>query len=317
MIKRVGVFITAGAVLLGASACGDATVSYMSIATAGTGGIYYPLGGALANMLSAADSGRRYTAEVTAGSVENVNRLRNGDVDIAMSIGTTIYEAYNGGTDFPEAHTALRVIAPLYPNVTNVLVRRSDVHGSVAALKGTRLSVGAPGSGTEQLARQLLDAYGLAIEDVQVQYLSFSESASALRDGAIDAAIISSGFPAPAVLEATTLGSAQLLPIDGDAAQKLVSGYPYYVASHIPAGSYKGVESDIPTVAVMNWIIASESLSDDVVTLILNTLRDQKDRLVQVHETARQLDLSLMRQSPIPLHPAAQRWLDAQPSIPR
>jgi TRAP transporter TAXI family solute receptor len=284
---------------------------FMSIATAGTGGIYYPLGGALANLLSNADSGRRYTAEVTAGSVENVNRLRSGEVDVAMAIGTTIYEAYNGGTGFAEPHTRLRVVAPLYPNVTNVLVRRSGTSRSAGDFRGLRVSVGAPGSGTEQLAMQVLDAYGLQSGDVQVQYLSFAESSSALQDGAIDAAIISAGYPAPAVLEATTMRAARLLPIEGDAAQKMLTGYPYYIMSEIPAGAYPGVDASVKTVAVMNWVIANESLDEGVVMLILNTLRDQREKFIQVNDIAKQIDLQTLRSAPIPLHPAAQRWLDA------
>lgn len=297
-----------------AAACGDAGggARYLSIGTGGTGGIYYPLGGALANLLSVADPSRRYTAEVTGGAVENVNRIRNGQMDLALAIGTTVYEAHTGGLDFPEPHAWLRVVAPLYPNLTHVLVRAGAPVRSVADFRGRRVSVGSPGSGTEQVARHVLAAYGLGTGDVAQQYLSFSESSAALRDGAIDAAILSVGYPASSVLEATTTGDVRLLAIDGEAAGSLVEDSPYYLPAAIPAGAYPRVDADIPTVAVMNWIVANESLDDAVVTLILDILRDQRDRIVQVADIARQIDLDALARAPIPLHPAAQRWRDSR-----
>ncbi|MBI4538608.1 MAG: TAXI family TRAP transporter solute-binding subunit [Gemmatimonadetes bacterium] len=314
-------WVSGSALLLLATAvggCGDTGGAgdprYLSIGTGGTGGVYYPLGGALASMLSVADPSRQYTAEVTGGAVENVNRLRSGEMDIALAISTTLYEAYTGGADFPTPHTQLRIVAPLYPNLTHVVVRRGSTLRSVAELRGLRVSVGSPGSGTEQLARHVLEAYGLAPEDVEPQYLSFTESAAALSDGAIDAAIISVGYPASAVLEATTTGGARLLAVDGDGARTLMGRYPYYTPATIPKGAYPGVDADVITFAVMNWVVANESLDDAIATLVLDVLRDQRDRLVQVAEIARQIDLEALRYAPIPLHPAAQRWLDSPKS---
>lgn len=169
------------------------------------------------------DSLRTYTAEVTGGSVENIQRLMNGEMDLAFAIGTTVYEAYNGGQDFATPQQSLRIVAPLYPNLTHVLVRENAGLQSIADLRGKRVSVGAAGSGTEQLARHVLEAYGLGYEQVDEQFLSFTESAAALADGAIDGAIISVGIPASAVLEAMTTGRVRLLPIEGEAARTLMS----------------------------------------------------------------------------------------------
>ncbi len=293
--------------LPGCSADRAGAARFISIGTGGTGGIYYPLGGALASLLSAADPGRRYTAEVTGASVENVNRLRNGQIGIGMAIGTTVHEAYHGGTDFPDPHTELRILAPLYPNYTHVLVRRGVDSRSIAELKGRRVSVGPAGGGTEQLARQLLEAHGLSAGDVDARYLSFSESSAALRDGSIDAAVISVGYPAAAVLEAATQGSARLLPIDGAGAEALLRAHPYYRRGTIPAGAYPGVDTDVPTVTVMNWVIANASLPDDVADHLLDILEHRRDELIRVHDIARQIDLSAIDGAPIPLHPAIER----------
>ncbi|MCI0434152.1 MAG: TAXI family TRAP transporter solute-binding subunit [Gemmatimonadetes bacterium] len=301
--------LLAGAVL---SACaeGGASRRFLSIGTAGTGGLYYPIGGALASRLSVRDSTRTFTAEVTGGSVENIQRLMNGEMDIAFAIATTVYEAYNGGQDFATPQQMLRILAPLYANLTHVLVRQRDDIRTIADLRGRRVSVGAAGSGTEQLSRHVLEAYGLGYDQVDEQFLSFTESAAALADGAIDGAIISVGIPASAVLEATTTGRVRLLPIEGDAASTLTSSYPYYSAASIPAGSYPGQDRNLATVSVMNWIIARDDLEDDVVESILEILATERDALQQAIDIAGQIRLTNLYSAPIPLHDAARAWLE-------
>ena len=305
--------LSASAILLFAAVQGcDGTSGggrqFLSIGTAGTGGIYYPIGGALASRLSLRDSLRQYTAEVTGGSVENVNRLREGQIDMGFSLAVTVYEAYHGGEDYEAPFETLRVVAPLYANLVHVLVPRGSRVTSLGELAGARISVGAAGSGTEQVARQILEAYGLSYDQVEARYLSFSESAASLRDGAIDAAIISVGYPAAAVLEATTTGGARLIPVDPERIDELRSIYPYYSHGVIPEGSYPGVTTDVPTVAMMNWIVAREDLDEDVVVNLLRIFQEDRASLAQVHEMAGQIDLALLDEAPIPLHPGVERW---------
>lgn len=292
------------------TACGtEGRVEFLSLGTAGTGGIYYPLGGAIASRLSIADSTRQYTAEVSGGSVENVNRLGAGQIDLAMAIAMTVYQAQRGQGDFKTAIPGLRAVAPLYPNVTHILVpARSDAL-SVADFAGYRVSVGSAGSGTEQLSRHVLAAHGLTYDDIEPRFLSFAESSSALRDGAIDAAIISVGYPAAAVLEASTTGRMRLLRIEDDVLQQMLAEHPYYSAGEIPAGAYPGVEEAITTLAVLNWVVAMESLDGDVVTTLLNIMQDDRVSLEQVHDMAKQIDLGRLSSPPVPLHPAAEQWL--------
>lgn len=299
--------------VLGGTGCGgdaEAPTTFMSLGTAGTGGIYYPLGGALAGALSARDSSRRYTAEVTGGSVENVNRLREGQIDLGMAVGVSVYQAYHGQGDYADAAVEeLRILAPLYPNRTHVLVPRGSRARSLADLRGGRVSVGSAGSGTEQLSRQLLAAYDLTYEDVDPRFLTFTESSAALRDGAIDAAILSVGYPAAAVLEATSTGGARLLPVDEEHARTLIERHPYYLRGVIPRDAYPGVEEDIPTVNLMNWVVGREDLAPGVVEDLLEIVSEGRGELVRVHEMARQIDLSTLERAPIPLHPATERWL--------
>lgn len=301
------------ALLLSVVGCGDGAGSgrsFLSIGTAGTGGIYYPLGGAIASRLSIGDPDRQYTAEVTGGSVENVNRVAQGAMDIGFSMATTVYEAFHGGVGFDVPLASLRVIAPLYANVVHVVVPDNSTATSLADFRGRRVSVGSPGSGTEQLAKQLLLAYGIEYEDADVRYLSFRESVNALRDGAIDGAIISVGYPASSVLEVMTTGVARLLPVDSAHMAIMSETYPYYAAGMIPQGTYPRMDSEVRTVAVMNWLVASESLDGVVVNRLLNVLRDDRDDLIRVNAMAEQIDLSVLRQAPIPLHASAQEWLE-------
>lgn len=288
---------------------GGGRKEFLSLGTAGTGGIYYPLGGAITSMLSVEDSLRQFTAEVTGGSVENVNRLREGQIDLAFALAVSVHEAYLGGADYSGPFSDLRILAPLYPNMVHILVPRGSDATSLGDLVGGRISVGAAGSGTEEVARQLLAVYGLDYENVDARFLTFSESSASLRDGAIDAAIISVGFPAAAVLEATTTGGARLLAMEPERIEGLEEAYPYYSPGVIPAGAYAGVEGDIPTVAMMNWIIGRASLEGSVVTSLLDILESRRGDLEQVHEMAGQIDLSALVRAPIPLHPATEAWM--------
>jgi len=309
--SRRGALALAAVALL--SACAeDGTTRFLSIGTAGTGGVYYPLGGAIASRMSVADPGRQYTAEVSGGSVENVNRLASGQMDLAIVMSLSAFQAQNGEGDFPTPVSGLRAVAPLYPNLTHILVPERSPARTVADFRGLRVSVGTAGSGTEQLSRELLEAHGLGYDDIEPRYLSFSESAAALADGAIDAAIFSVGYPAAAVLEAATTGRIRLMAVEPEVTRRMIAEHPYYSEAEIPAGAYPGVDAPIAIPAVENWIVAMESLEGDVVTTLLNVFESDRVSLEQVHEMAKQIDLRRLAQPPIPLHPAAADWLDSR-----
>ena len=283
---------------------------FMSFGTGGTGGIYYPLGGAIASRLSLADSNHQFTAEVTGGSVENVNRVANGEMDLGLSMMTTIHRAYNGGPDFPEPLSRLRLVAPVYPNRVHIVAARNSPVQSVSELRGRRVAVGSPGSGTEQVAREVLAAYDLTYDDIDVRYLSFRESSDALRDRAVDAAFFAAGYPVSAVLEVMTSRAARLLPIDREHQRILTERFSYYRDGVIPSGAYPGVEDDVPTITVMNWIVGRDDLDPSVVRLMLDILRNNRADLEQVHEISRQIDLDvLLEPTSIPFHAETERWV--------
>jgi uncharacterized protein len=308
-MKRTFFLFTALSLLLLQSAC-EGGSSHYSIGTGNTGGIYYPIGGALASRLSALDADRQYTAEVTAASVENVKRLERDQIEVGMAISITVFQAFNGSEDFDRPFDALRIVAPLWPNPLNVIVTRASGINSIAEMRGRRVAVGSAGSGTEQVARALLAAHGITYADIQPFYLGFTEAASALRDGSIAAAFLEVAYPAAAVLEATTTANVRLLPVEGPEVEAMLREWPVFYQTTIPAGAYPGVTEAVPTIAELNWVVAREGLEDEVVHHILNILHHERDWLVQVNDVVNQIDLQELRRAPIPLHPAVQSWME-------
>lgn len=301
-LKRL--FSAALSIFLLAS-CGDGSgTAFLSIGTGGTGGVYYPLGGGLANALSTADSTRQYTAEVTGGSVENVNRVVAGQIDMGFALAVAVWEEHQR-----DPSSSLRIAAPLYPNLLHVLVRDAADIQSIADLAGKRVSVGSAGSGTERISEQLLAAWDLSYADISPQYLSFGESAAALRDGALDAAIVSVGYPAAAVLDATSAGGISILGIDQLGAERVVAAHPYYSTGIIPTGVYPTVDAEVPTLSMMNWIVVDASIDESIIRALLNILTDPGVSFARVHPMAQQIDIEALNRAPIPLHGTAEAWM--------
>ncbi len=294
--------------IVGCSGDPSGAPSFFSLGTAGTGGIYYPLGGVIASLLTQADENQIFNAEVTGGAVENINRIRAGQMELAFATANTVYDAYFGSPEFNGTVPDLRVVAPLYPNPTHILVAEGSEAQSIEDFRGLRVSVGAPGSGTEQISKRILEAHGLTYQDVDVRYLSFNESASALRDRAIDAAIISVGYPAAAILEATATGGARLLPITPSRITQLIDLYPYFGRGEIPGGIYPGLDEPISTAIVLNWIVASETLPNNIVINVLNLIANDRQALENVSIMAREIDLAFLEDAPIPVHPGVEQW---------
>lgn len=308
-MARRGPMLAAALVAVLLSGC-EGGQTYLSIGTGGTGGIYYPFGGALASRMSARDPERDYTAEVSGASVENIKRLQQNQIELGFGLTSTIVGAYNGTSEeFPQAVPDLRIVAPMWPQPVNILVRRGSDIRSLYDVRGRRVAVGPAGSGTALVSRDLLEAHGLSLDDIDAQYLTFSESASAIRDGSIDLAIVPVGYPAAAILEATTQADVSLIPLEGPQIDSLVAARPFYYESVIPAGVYRGQDEDVPTIFEMNWIMARESLDPAVVKLVLDVLLQDREQLNQVNEIVKQIDLEMLRSPPIPVHPAVTEWL--------
>ncbi|KAB3532756.1 TAXI family TRAP transporter solute-binding subunit [Alkaliphilus pronyensis] len=283
----------------------------LAVATGGTSGVYYPLGGAFANIITEKVDGVTANAESTGASVENVNLLNNGDVDFAMVQNDISYYAFNGIEMFQdkEAMTNLRGLATLYPETIQIVAAGSANIKSVEDLKGKRVAVGAPGSGTEANARQILAAYGLTYDDIEADYLSFGEAADNLKDGHIQAAFVTAGTPTAAITDLSTTHNVNLVPIPSNKAQELISDYPYYAEVTIPAGTYKNQDEDVSAVAVMAMLTVRADLEDDVVYEITKALFENLDSLSAAHARGGDVNIDkALNGMSLEVHPGAQRY---------
>ena len=302
-------------------ACGAPQPHFLSIATGGTGGVYYPYGGALARLLTEKIPNTQVTAEATGASVDNLKYMQLGKVDLAFTLADTLAEAVKGTGPFAStgAIGSVRTLAVLYTNYTHVVVRQGSGIRTIKDLRGHTVSVGSPGSGTELIADRVLAAAGLdPKKDIARQALSVAESAGALKDGKIDALFWSGGLPTGAIqdLAATPGFTMMLLPSD-DVLPFLQRdfGRELYGVALIPATAYRGMTADVGTVAVKNLLVASSQLSDDLVEQILRVMFDNKDTLIAAHPEARHLERSVsFDNAPAPYHSGAIKYYKASAS---
>ncbi len=293
----------------------------LSIATGGTGGVYYPLGGGLANVLTKALPTVDATAEVTSASVDNVKLVGAGKADLALVLADTASDGYHGTGKFKEK-VPIRAIAVVYANKSQWVTVEGRGVERMQDLKGRRISTGAPGSGTEVIALRILEAYGLDPDkDVRREKLSVAESVNALKDRKIDAFFWSGGVPTAALTDlAATPGMTIRLLDHADAIPALVKKYgSLYVKGVIPAHAYPGQARPAQVADVWNLLIAHEKMDEKLAHDVARTLFERKAELVAIHQEAANLELSTQYDggSPIPFHPGAARYFAEKGLKPR
>jgi hypothetical protein len=298
-------------VFVASSAWAQKTVR-LSIATGGTGGVYYPLGGGMANILSKYIPYVEATAEVTTASVDNCLLVGARKGDLALIMADVGWDAFQGKGKFKEK-IPLRTVAVLYPNNMHVVTIEGKGIEKVTDLKGKRVSTGAPGSGTEVKALRVLEAYGLDPDkDMKRDKLGVSESAGALKDRKIDAFFWDGGLPTAAI---TDLGATPGIKIKlighEDGINRMREKYgPLYIKGIIPAKTYPGQDVDVPIAVIWNLLVCHENMKGDVAYDVVKTLFDHKPELVNIHREARWISLEYQPTgaSPIPFHPGAIRY---------
>ena len=305
-----------GTALLGfwlAAAPAHAETGTLAIATGGTGGIFYPLGGGLANMLSKKLADTQATAEVTGGSVDNIKLLESGQADLGFMTGDVAADALKGEGKFKKP-VPLRTIVTIYSSPVHVVTINGTGIETFADLKGKRISSGAPGSATETQTFRLLEAAGLDKDkDVKRERLSVAESGAALKDRKIDAFFWGGGVPTAAVtdLAATPGVTIKLIDID-HLLSPIVKKYgQIFAPSIIKAGSYPGQTKDSPGFAAWNQVMATDKMSDDMAYAITKAVFENKDDLVAVHMEAKNINLATQteKETPAPFHPGSLKYL--------
>jgi TRAP transporter TAXI family solute receptor len=286
----------------------------LSVATGGTSGVYFVYGGGLAKVISANLDGYKATAETTSASVDNLILIQKGSSDIAFTLGDTAIDAIEGREGFKEK-VPMRALAHIYENYTQVVAKQGSGIETIADLKGKKVSVGAPNSGTEVIADRILEEAGIDPKSgIKREGLGVDESVQAMKDGSIDAFFWSGGLPTGAITDLTTTEKITLLDTT-EFTQALKDKYgDVYEDSTIPSGTYKSVSKDVPTIAVPNYLVVNESMDEQLAYDLTKLLFDHKEDLVAVHPEAKNLDPQKGKEviSPIELHPGAQRYFDEQ-----
>jgi len=282
---------------------------FITIATGGTSGVYYQLGGTLAKLIEE-QLGYKTSVQATGASVENINLLMNNQAEIAFSISDSATQAYEGTGPFEgqAPMTDLRAMAAIYPNVIQLVTTEDTGIKTFEDLKGKRVSVGDRNSGTEINARMIFEAHGMTYDDVKVDYLSFGESIDQIKNGMIDAAVISSGLPNSAIMDLAVTHKVRLIPISESALNYLQEKYPFFMPLTIPADMYDTAE-DTQTVKVANVLLVNHRLSEDVVYNLTKAIFDNLEALYSAHNAALDIKLETVTEGLlVPLHPGAEKY---------
>ena len=304
--------LTLGLALAAGLAAPAAAQQQLSIATGGTGGVYYPMGGGLAEVINEHVEGYSATAEVTGASVENMGLIATGDADLAIALADTVQQAYEGTGRFEGQQLPMvRAIGSLYANMLHVVVAADSGIETLDDLKGKRVSVGAPGSGTEVNTQTLLEANGVTFDDFTAERLNINERADALANGDIDAGFWSVGSPTSSILNLATTNDIRILSLTDEQVAAADEADPTFAPLTLAGGTYEGVDEDVSTLGVPNVLVVSSEMDADTVYAITKAMYDNIAQMQAVHPAANETTVEFsMSATPVPLHEGALRYYE-------
>ncbi len=308
LTKRLSLFAAAAAIT--ASTAAIAAPTFINVLTGGTSGVYYPIGVAMSQIYGNNIEGAKTSVQATKASVENLNLLQSGRGEIAFALGDSVEDAWNGVEDagFKAPLTRIRAIAATYPNYIQIVASKESGIKTLEDLKGKRISVGAPKSGTELNARAIFKAAGLSYKDMgRVEFMPYAESVELIKNRQLDATLQSSGLGMAAIRDLASMVPITFVAIPEEVVAKIDS--QAYQAKVIPAGTYDGQDQDVPTAAIVNLLVSHEKVSDDVAYQMTKLLFDNLPRLRTAHSASNDISLEAATEAlPIPLHPGAERF---------
>ncbi|MDD7610287.1 MAG: TAXI family TRAP transporter solute-binding subunit [Spirochaetales bacterium] len=305
---KVSTLLLVTAMML-ASCSKNAKKDYI-LATGGTGGTYYPFGGAIANIWNTKIENMNVTAQATGASAENLRLINKGEAEYAIVQNDVMDYAYNGTDLFAGEKLAnIMTIGTLYPEVVQIAVSKDSGIKSIADFKGKRISVGDAGSGVEFNAKQIMEGYGLTFDDIKKSNLSFKESAEGIQNGTLDGCFVTAGVPNAALQELAFTAGLTLVPVDGEAAKKICEKYGYYTQTTIPGGTYKGTDDDTPALAIKATLAVSSKLDDQTVYEMTKALFENLDELATAHAKGKEVSAkAAVTGVSVPFHPGAKKY---------
>ena len=320
LTRRAALLCASAAALSSGSATAADAKLRLSIATGGTGGVFYPYGGGLARVLSKHVAGVQATAEVTGGSVDNVKLIASGDADLGFSTIDSALDAVRGVGPYADTGPQkIATLAVLYDSFVHIVAGGGAKIAKVADMKGKRISVGSAGSSTEVMADRLLAAAGLDPQkDVSRDNLSVAESASALKDGKIDAFFWAGGLPTSAITDLVTTSNTKIVFVPaGDLVAKLNAKYPnLYRAFTMPKAVYAGTPADVTGIGVANILFVAANAPAATVTKVLAGIFDNLAEVEKIHPEAAKLTLAgAAAKTALPFHPAAIAFYKARGAL--
>lgn len=290
---------------------------FVTVLTGGTSGVYYPLGVALSKLYADSIPDVRTSVQSTKASVENLNLLQQERGEVAFALGDSVADAWAGNEEagFRQKLDKIRGLAAVYPNFIQIVARKDSGITTLADLKGKRVSVGAPKSGTELNARKVFGAAGMTYDDFgKVEYLPFGESVELMKNRQLDATLLSAGLGVSAIRDLASTTDITIVEVPPEVVEKI--GEPVFISEKVPAGTYNGVDKDTATVAIINFLVTREGLSDDVVYQMTKQMFEKKDELVSAHSAAQGIDLKTAAKGmPLPLHPGAEKYYKEQGAL--
>ena len=283
---------------------------FINVLTGGTSGVYYPMGVALSQVYAKVMPGAKTSVQATKASAENLNLLQSGRGEIAFTLGDALSDAWKGDADagFPTPLKKLRGVAGIYPNYIQIVASADSGIRTLADLKGKRISVGAPKSGTELNARAVLKAAGLTYQDfAKVEYLPFGESVELMKNRQLDVTLQSAGLGVSALRDLAASMKINVVEIPADVVVKI--GDRAYLPAVIPAGTYEGQTKDVPSVAIQNFLVTHQGVPVDTVYKMTKALWENLDALAAAHSTGKAIKReNALKGMPVPLHPGAEKY---------
>jgi len=284
-------------------------VEFIVVSSGSPGGVYFPLGAGIAKIISDKVPGVFAQSESTAASVENCRLVGRGESEMGMAMGNVAYDAYVGQGAFDNDKQPLRALFSMYPAPQHLVVLERSPINSLEDLAGKKVSVDAAGSGCEVTSYIILEAAGIKDSVNTVNY-SQQEAAEALKDGIVDAVFYNFAYPAAVVEEISSTHSIRLIPLENTLLDKVIANYPYFTKGTIPGNSYSKVPGDTRVLMVSNVMVCHENMDPGMAYEIVKAIYDEDSlaQLIGIHSIARQFSPEMGADTPIPLHPGAERF---------